>query len=188
MSDTEDYLHEITVGEPEVLGSRVHLEPYDSEWPRRYDLLATRIRDALADTVQLLEHVGSTSIPGLPAKPVIDIVLAIPDAPDESAYVPHLETAGFELRIREPDWFEHRLLCPHDASANLHVFSSGCEEIDRMLLFRDWLRDHDEDRALYERTKRDLARRTWKYMQEYAEAKSQVVQEIMARAQGRPSS
>ena len=103
---------------------------------------------------------------------------------DESYYVPLLEEKGFVLRIREPDWFEHRVLKTPDIAGNLHVFSVGCEEIDRMLAFRNWLRSHDDDRRFYEETKRELAAQTWKDIQNYADAKSEVVQEILARALG----
>ena len=143
---------------------------------------ARRIRDLLGDTVLLLEHTGSTSVPGLSAKPIIDMVLAVPDSADEAAYVAPLETRGYVLRIREPDWFEHRLLKAPDLEANLHVFSAACSEIDRILMFRDWLRTHADDRALYEDTKRELAAKTWKYTQNYADAKSEVIEEIQARA------
>ena len=129
-----------------------------------------------------LEHVGSTSVPELAAKPCIDILLVVQDSSDEPSYVPALESAGYVLRIREPGWYEHRLLKGPDTAVNLHVFSSGCVEIDRMVRFRDWLRTHIEDRALYERTKRDLASLRWKYTQNYADAKTAVVGQILARA------
>ncbi len=149
-----------------------------------FSVQADRIRDVLSEKVLLLEHVGSTSVPELSAKPIIDMVLAVSNSADEPSYVPPLEEQGFVLRIREPDWFEHRLLKAPDIDGNLHVFSVGCEEIDRMLAFRDWLRVHDDDRRLYEETKRELAARTWKHTQNYADAKSEVVQEILARALG----
>jgi GrpB-like predicted nucleotidyltransferase (UPF0157 family) len=164
--------------------STIHLARYDPEWPLQFAQLAGRIREALSDRVLQLEHVGSTSVPGLSAKPIIDMLLAVADSANEAAYVPLLERAGFVLRIREPDWFEHRLLKSPEVDANLHVFSVGCSEIDRMLAFRDWLRGHEDDRLLYERTKRDLAARTWRHVQHYADAKSDVVRRIMARALG----
>ena len=133
--------------------------------------------------MRLLEHAGSTSVPGLSAKPVIDIILAVADSTDEPAYVAPLEAHGYVLRIREPDWFEHRLLAAPDMEVNLHVFSVGCPEINRMLVFRDWLRINEADRQLYEAAKRELAAKTWKYTQHYADAKSEVVLEILARAQ-----
>ncbi len=111
------------------------------------------------------------------------MVLEVPDSADEPAYVPDLEAAGYVLRIREPEWFEHRLFKGPDVNVNLHVFSDGCAETRRMLAFRDHLPRDDADRELYQRTKRDLARRTWKYVQHYADAKSEVVADIMARAE-----
>jgi GrpB-like predicted nucleotidyltransferase (UPF0157 family) len=111
------------------------------------------------------------------------MVLEVPDSADEPAYVPDMEAAGYVLRIREPDWFEHRLFKGPETNINLHVFSAGCPEVDRMLLFRDWLRTNEADRELYMAAKRDLAAREWKYVQQYADAKTAVVQEIMARAE-----
>ena len=178
-----DYLREVTVGEPEVLDGPIRLVPYDGKWPRRYARLAARIRTALSERALLIEHVGSTAVPGLAAKPVLDVVLAVTDSADEPSYGPQLVNAGFELRIREPAWFEHRLFRPADRSANLHVFSTGCEEVGRMVMFRDRLRGNDGDRDLYAATKRELAGRTWRYTQDYAQAKSEVVREILARAQ-----
>jgi GrpB-like predicted nucleotidyltransferase (UPF0157 family) len=93
-----------------------------------------------------------------------------------------MESAGYVLRIREPEWHQHRLFKGPDTVINLHVYSFGCPEIDKMLMFRDWLRANDADRELYERTKRELAEQTWKYVQNYADAKTAVVEEIVARA------
>ena len=107
------------------------------------------------------------------------------DSSDEDAYVPELESAGYTLRIREPDWYEHRLFKGPDTNVNVHTFSVGCEEVGRMLAFRDWLRTHEDDRELYENAKRELAAREWRHVQNYADAKSAVVQEINARAQPR---
>lgn len=116
------------------------------------------------------------------AKPRIDIVLAVSDSSDETTYVPPLEAAGYVLRIREPDWHEHRVFKGPDLDVNLHVFSAGCPEIRRMIVFRDHLRRNAADRLLYERTKRALAKRRWKYTQHYADAKTRTVEEILARA------
>jgi GrpB-like predicted nucleotidyltransferase (UPF0157 family) len=185
-STSEETLRAVTIGELVVLAGPVLLSDYDPAWATAFEREATRIRGALGDQVTLLEHVGSTSVPGLPAKPIIDIVLAVPDSTDEAAYVPPMEAAGYVLRIREPEWFEHRLFKGVDPASNIHVFTIGTAEIDRMLAFRDWLRSHDDDRLLYERTKRDLAARDWKYVQHYADAKTDVVAAIMARALAEP--
>lgn len=179
---TEEYLAKVTIGEPKPLNSTIYLAPYDPGWPLVFVKLAGLVRNALGNKVFLLEHVGSTSVPGLSAKPVIDMLLAVSDSADESSYVPPLEKQGFVLKIREPDWFEHRMLKAPGTEANLHVFTAGCKEIERMLVFRDWLRTHEEDRNRYESVKRALAARSWKYVQDYADAKSEVVQEILARA------
>jgi GrpB-like predicted nucleotidyltransferase (UPF0157 family) len=179
---TEEQIISATIGPRQPLNSTIYLAPYDPAWPSFFIQLKEQIQAALGDAILLLEHVGSTSVPGLSAKPIIDMVMAVADSSDEAAYVKPLEDKGYTLRIREPDWYEHRLLKTPKIAGNLHVFSAGCKEIEQMLLFRDWLRDHADDRSLYEATKRELAARTWKYTQNYADAKSEVVQEILARA------
>ena len=167
---------------PAPFSGRIKLVEYDPTWPAQYEAVAARIRAAIGDTAVVLEHAGSTSVPGLAAKNQIDVVLGVPDSTDEAAYVPALEAAGFEFAIREPEWFEHRLFRGSDPKVNLHAFSADCEEIGRMLAFRDWLRTHPEDRELYEREKRRLAEQTWTTMQDYADAKTEVVREIVGRA------
>jgi len=171
----------VRIGPPEVLDAPIELVEYDPGWPALYEREAARISHALGDQALLLEHVGSTSVPQLAAKPRIDIVLAVADSRDECGYAPPLEAAGYVLRVREPDWHEHRLFKGPDTDVNLHVFSAGCVEIERMIRFRDHLRGNEPDRLLYERTKRELARRTWRYVQHYADAKTAVVDEIMGR-------
>ena len=179
---SEEQLRAAHVGVPTRLDGPVELVAYDPAWPRLFAREAERVRAALGNGVLVLEHVGSTSVPGLAAKPRIDMLLVVADATDEAAYVPALEAAGYVLHIREPDWYEHRMFKGPDTAVNLHVFSPGCPEIDRMLLFRDWLRSNEADRHVYERTKRELARREWTYGQHYADAKAPVVEAIIARA------
>lgn len=179
---TEEDLQAISVGKVIPHNAPVTLAEYDPQWPVLFDREAARIRVVLGDAAVRVEHVGSTSVPGLAAKPIIDILLAVPDSADEQTYAPALEAAGYVLRIREPDWFEHRLFKGPDTNINLHVFTVGAAEIDRMLLFRDWLRADDADRAAYLQVKRDLAQRTWRHVQHYADSKTAIVQQIMARA------
>ncbi len=171
-----------TVGERAPLNSTIHLAAYDPTWPSMFAREAVRIREVLGERVLLLEHVGSTSVPGLCAKPVIDMILAVKNSADEASYGPALESEGYALRIREPDWYEHRCFKLSRFDGNLHIFSAGCPEIDRMLLFRDWLRREEGDRLLYEGTKRKLAAQKWEFTQHYADAKSKIVKEILARA------
>lgn len=179
----DEQLQQITVGALERHDAPITLAAPDPDWPRSFDREADRLRSVLGAVALRIEHVGSTSVPGLMAKPVIDILLVVPDSADEPAYAPRLQAAGHVLRIREPDWFEHRLFKGPDTNVNVHVFSDGCEEVARMLRFRDHLRTHAADRELYLRTKREFAAQKWKYVQNYADAKSQVVREILARAQ-----
>jgi GrpB-like predicted nucleotidyltransferase (UPF0157 family) len=179
---TDEQIRAVHVGELKELNQSVHIAEYDPEWVRRFEREAVRIRAVLGVRVLQLEHVGSTSVPGLAAKPKIDILLVMADSADETAYVPDMQAAGYILQVREPDWYEHRMFKGPDTDINLHVFTVGCEEIERMLIFRDWLRTHAADRQLYENTKRELAKQEWKYMQNYADAKTVVVKEILARA------
>ena len=179
---SEEELLAVTVGERKPLNGPVTIMDYDPAWLRLFEREAEKIRAALGARIMLLEHAGSTSVPGLAAKPILDILLVVPNSADEVTYVPALEGVGYVLRIREPEWHEHRMLKGDNPVVNLHVFSSGCSEVERMLLFRDWIRRNEADRLLYERTKRELACKTWKYTQNYADAKTAVVEEILARA------
>ncbi len=160
----------------------IHLAQPDPAWPTQFAELAAGIRTALGATAISVDHVGSTSVPGLPAKPVIDILLVVPDSADESAYVRALDRIGWTLSIREPGWHEHRLLKREDPKAQIHVFSDGCPEIERLLRFRDWLATHPDDLAAYAQLKQDLAAQTWAYVQDYADAKSDFVEQILSRA------
>ena len=183
---TDDEIRAATIGEPQQLFGPVALAEYDPDWPERFAREAAVIKEALGPAALQIEHVGSTSVPGLAAKPIIDVLLVVVHAADEPSYVPVLEARGYVLRIREPHWFEHRMLKGGGTArdVNLHVFSSGCPEIDRLVGFRDRLRANDADRDLYLRTKRELASREWRFVQNYADAKGAVIEEIIARAPG----
>ncbi len=185
----DEQLRAVTIGEMRPYAVRVVVEDYDPRWPTWFEADRAEVVAALGERALLVEHTGSTSVPGLPAKPVVDILLLVEDTVDEQAYVPALESTGYVVRIREPGWMEHRLLNrrvergdAHDV--NLHVFSPryAADEIERMLGFRDWLRTHDDDRDRYAAVKRELARRRWRYVQNYADAKTDVIKEILAKA------
>lgn len=157
---------------------------YDPAWPSVFEVQADRIRDALGDRVIALEHVGSTSVPGLAAKPVIDIDLTVVDSSDESAYVPVLEAMGFVLRIREPNWHQHRCLFEEDPRTNLHVWCPGSAEAIRHRMFRDWLRTQPDDLALYAATKRASADETnsaGEAVMAYNQRKQPVIRDILDR-------
>jgi GrpB-like predicted nucleotidyltransferase (UPF0157 family) len=180
--------HMVDVPQPEYVtpivraDGPIKLAEYDPAWVEQFAREEMRTRTALGSRAVGVHHVGSTSVPGLAAKPVVDIVLLVGDSADESAYVPQLEAAGYVLQLREPEWWEHRLLKDHNPDVQIHVFTVGSSEVERMLLFRDRLRSHIEERDLYERTKRELAAGQWVYIQDYADAKSSVVEGIIARA------
>lgn len=179
---TEEELQRITVGELKPHDALITLVEYDPAWPQSFIREAKRIKAALGERAIMVEHVGSTSVPGLVAKPILDIQLVVANSADEASYVPLLEAAGYVLRIREPDWHEHRLFKGPDTNINLHVFTRGSEEIRRTLMLRDRLRTNEADRELYARSKRSLASTKWKYAQHYAEAKTEVIEGILERA------
>lgn len=166
---------------PLIHSGPIHLASPDPVWPQQYAVVASRIREPLGPVAVLVEHVGSTSVPALAAKPILDVLLLVRNPANEAAYVPSLEAAGFLLHLREPDWHQHRLLKGHDPEVNLHVFPEGSEEAERMLLFRDRLRANGAERRRYEETKRRLAALDWNRVQDYADAKSEVVEAIIAR-------
>jgi GrpB-like predicted nucleotidyltransferase (UPF0157 family) len=178
----EEELRAAWVTEPPKLTGKIQVVDYDPAWPGLFRREADRIREVLGERVVQLEHIGSTSVPGLAAKPIVDILLIVPDSSAEPAYLPDLEAAGYTLVIREPEWYQHRCFKGPDTNINLHVYSPGCPEIERYLLFRERLRGHPEDRAHYQQAKRELAERDWTYVQEYADAKTEVVEGIIARA------
>jgi GrpB-like predicted nucleotidyltransferase (UPF0157 family) len=184
---TDEEIGAVTVGEAVVLDGQVVLAEYDAEWPALYEREAKRIRRILGRRAIQVEHVGSTSVPGLAAKPLIDILLVVPDSANEPAYASDLEREGYVLRIREPEWYEHRVFKGPDTNINLHVFSPGAAEIERMLRFRDFLRSNPAERERYELRKRELAGRNWRFVQHYADAKSGVVESILARAEAATS-
>lgn len=159
----------------------IRIVEYDPSWPAGFDRASAAVRAALGETALSVEHVGSTSVPGLPAKPVIDIDLTVVDSKAEDAYVPALARIGYELVLREPNWNGHRMLNDAHATVNLHVFPAGAPELVRHLLFRDWLRTHPDDRRLYARAKTRLAESTAHDPAAYSLDKNAVIDEIYGR-------
>ena len=178
---TADYLQQVTLGAIEQQPT-IQLVAADPMWPAKFAVEQRKIKQALGATALRIEHVGSTSIAGLCAKPIIDILLLVPDAADEAAYVPQLTKAGYILRIRESDWHHHRMFRGITRQLHLHVFSDGCSEAQQMIQFRDWLRHDTADRQWYQATKAELAAKKWPTMQAYADAKGPVVTAIKAHA------
>jgi GrpB-like predicted nucleotidyltransferase (UPF0157 family) len=181
--DDADPDQDVWVGGPPAV-TPIEIVDADPSWPAQYDELARRIRRALGDRMLDLEHIGSTSVPELPAKPIIDIDLTVADSSNESTYVPALERAGFVLTIREPSWHQHRCLVASSPRANLHVWSPDSPEAIRHRMFRDWLRVHPEDRRRYAGAKRSAAaasNATGEAVMAYNLRKQSVVREILDR-------
>ena len=176
----EARLREVLIGGIEA--PNIVVVDYDPTWPERFHQEAERIWTALGETVRGIEHIGSTSVPDLAAKPIVDILLVVDNSGDETSYAPVLERAGYVLRVREKDFHEHRMFRTATKDVHVHVYSPDSPEIDRYLLLRDRLHVNKEDRELYARTKRELAERDWPSMQHYAEAKTEIIEEILVRA------
>jgi len=179
---TEREIRNYTVGDLQPLTGQIQTADYNPVWSEIFRREAERIRRVLGSGALCAEHTGSTAVPGLAAKPVIDIALVVADSAAEETYVAGQESIGYVLRIREPAWFEHRMLKKLEPAINLHVFSLGCPELDRILVFREWLQNSPADRELYAGTKRNLAKLEWKYVQNYADAKCGIIEKIMKRA------
>ncbi|MBP2471523.1 GrpB-like predicted nucleotidyltransferase (UPF0157 family) [Crossiella equi] len=161
--------------------TRVTLAEYDPAWPQRYQRRAAQLREVLGDRLLSVDHIGSTSVPGLAAKPIVDIMISVADPEDEAAYLDALTAMGYDPRVREPG---HRCLRGFEPEepVNLHVYARGHVELARCRAFRDRLRASDADRERYEAVKRQLAQREWRDINYYAEAKRPVIFEVLAAA------
>ena len=183
MSDDhiEERVRNAIIGEIE--SPKIVVRDYDPvSRPEHFRQEAATLRAALGEAARRVEHIGSTSVPGLAAKPIVDVLLVVEDSSDEHSYLPALEEAGYVLRVRERDFHEHRMFRTAAKDVHVHVYSPDSPEIERYLLLRDRLRKYHEERELYARTKRELANQTWPTMQHYAEAKTEVIEGIISRA------
>ena len=165
------------VGGAEALELGLH--DHDGRWAQTYLEHRGRIREALAAVDVQVEHIGSTSVPGLAAKPIVDVVVAVEDITAEEDHLDALLAAGYELRVREPG---HRLVRTPARDVHVHLYGRGDPAVDDYLLLRDHLRADADDRALYEGTKRALIAERWDDTNDYADAKTDVIEAIKARA------
>jgi GrpB-like predicted nucleotidyltransferase (UPF0157 family) len=175
--EREAYLDRVLIGGREP--AEISVVDYDDRWPARFREIAERVRHALGENASGVEHIGSTSVPGLAAKPIVDVLLTVADVSNEAGYVPALQSAGFLLRVREP---AHRMVRTPARDVHVHVYEPGRPEVRNYLDLRDWLRVDAEDRELYAATKRMLARQQWEDMNDYADAKTEVISDILTRA------
>ncbi|MCJ1436695.1 hypothetical protein MMC27_006076 [Xylographa pallens] len=163
------------------------LEP-NPEWPRRFEEVKERLQKALGALILDIAHSGSTSVPGLPAKDIIDVDLTLKDATDEASYVKPLDEAGFRFLLREPQWYQHRFFVenwPNAYHVNLHVWGPDSPEVARHRILRNWLLKTPADRELYAKVKREAAERTavaGDSMMGYTQRKEKTIQEILGRA------
>ncbi|WP_374833870.1 GrpB family protein [Paenochrobactrum pullorum] len=158
----------------------IDVRDYDPQWHNWFEKLKADIAGALSEQALAIEHVGSTAVPDLPAKPVIDIDLIVENPDDEAQYVPALEQLGYQLTVRERSWYQHRMLRLNEPRVNLHVFAPNCPEHIRHILFRDWLITHNADRELYGQAKLS-AKEGVDNVQAYNMKKQAVVREIYDR-------
>jgi GrpB-like predicted nucleotidyltransferase (UPF0157 family) len=177
--ERDAYLDEVLVGGRER--RRIVIVDYDPGWPARFELERDRVRRALGATALRIEHIGSTAVPGLAAKPIVDVLVAVADPDDESVIVPPMEAAGYELRVREP---AHRMFRTPERDVHVHLWRESDPEVERYLRFRDRLRESAEDRRAYDQLKRALAEREWADMNDYAEAKGELIEALLAGARG----
>jgi GrpB-like predicted nucleotidyltransferase (UPF0157 family) len=160
----------------------IEIVPYRSDWPLRFQSHAERIKNALGATMLRVEHIGSTSVDGLAAKPIIDILVVVADPAREDLYLPGMLSAGYELRVREPEFEEHRMFRTPERDVHVHFFPANSGEIERYLQFRDFVRAHAETRDQYAALKRELSKMDWTDMNEYANAKTDFIEGVIRRA------
>jgi GrpB-like predicted nucleotidyltransferase (UPF0157 family) len=160
----------------------IELVPYDPSWPAQFDAIKARLVDALGATARRVDHVGSTAVPGLIAKPIIDAQLSVPDHADEDAFAPHIAALGWPLRARSPG--ERYFRPPNGAPriVHLHVCDHGGEWERRHLLFRDYLRAHAERCASYSALKSELAEKYRDDRLAYVDGKTAFVEQTLADA------
>jgi len=168
------------IGGPEKRA--IEIVDHDPGWSKKFREHAERMHGALGKAALRIEHIGSTSVPGLAAKPVVDILLVVNNSADEASYLPATEAAGYVLRVREPEFQEHRMFRSPERDVHVHVFSEGAKEAARYLVFRDHLRNDAKDRKRYEQLKRALAKRDWDCMDAYAAQKGDLIEELIAKA------
>lgn len=170
----EPFENEILIGGNERRA--IVLVDYDPSWPARFQHEWAKITTALGAEAISIEHIGSTAVPGLVAKPIIDLLVTVADIEDEPRYLPALQRAGYVLRVREP---AHRMVRTPELDVHVHIWPDGDPAVTEHLAFRNRLRSSTEDRNLYAATKRHLVQQDWPTMNHYADAKTDVILQIL---------
>lgn len=163
-------------------GELLEVAAYDPTWPDRYMVWRDVLASALGATALRIDHVGSTAVPGLAAKPIIDVQVSVADLADEDNYVPALESIGLQLRSRDDLHRYFRPFPDRPREVHVHVCTVGSAWETEHLLFRDYLRAHPDARDEYARAKRDAVVQWADDGWAYTDAKTEVVLEILSRA------
>ena len=160
----------------------IEVAGYDERWPARFADWQSRLATALGPVAIRIEHVGSTAVPELAAKPIVDIQVSVVDVEDEAAYVPDIEACGMRLRLREPGHRYFRPPADRPRDVQLHVCGAGSGWERDHLLFRDYLRAHPAVRDAYAELKRELAERYPDDRLAYTDAKSAFILDALEAA------
>ena len=156
---------------------------FDREWPARFASWRDLIARSLGRSTLRIDHIGSTSVPGLMAKPIVDIQISVSDISDEERYVPELERLGVQLRSRDDLHRYFRPFADRPRNVHVHVCPAGSEWERRHLLFRAYLRANPAPRVVYVEAKREAARVWMDDGWAYTDAKSGVILDIMEEAE-----
>lgn len=165
------------------MGEKVIIAPYDPEWPELFRRLGARLRGALGDVALRIDHIGSTSIPGLAAKPIIDVQISVASFDPLDAYRIPLESVGFVWRADNPELTKRYFReSPGDRRTHIHVRRAGSFSEQFPLLFRDYMRTHPEDAERYAALKHMLAEQYAEDRHGYVEAKGPFVWQTIRKA------
>jgi GrpB-like predicted nucleotidyltransferase (UPF0157 family) len=158
----------------------VIIAPYDPEWPRIYEEESKLIRATVGDTIRSLEHCGSTSVPGLAAKPIVDIIAGVDGREDAENCRERLKAIGYDDASPgdNPDWYYCLGKGPHSPGFHLHLVKEGSPHHVKHLAFRDWLRTHPEDARAYAELKINLAAKYRDDRVKYTESKNDFIDAI----------
>jgi GrpB-like predicted nucleotidyltransferase (UPF0157 family) len=174
------YLDAVLIGGREE--RHVEIVDYDPSWPAAFEQHRQRILAAVGTVARTVEHIGSTAVPGLAAKPIVDIMVTVDDPNDEAAYLTPMQEAGYVLRVREVN---HRMFRTPDRDVHVHIWAAGGDDEERHLDFRDHLRSSPDDRHAYAVLKRSLEGR-WEDVNYYAEAKGPFIRQTLVGINGEP--
>ena len=157
---------------------KVKLSEYNPEWVQLFREEKERIAEKLGNKIVTIEHIGSTSVSGLGAKPIVDILLGVRKISDADEFIPKMEELGYEYRNHFENVMPYRRYFTKPEHYHVHTVEVTSEFWRRHLLFRDYLRAHDDKRNEYNKLKKELAEREWNDVNDYAYAKTDFIKKI----------